>query len=35
MILCADWLKSFISEVPIQFVPTPEPFWNPDHPMQA
>ena len=35
MILCADWLKSFISEVPIQFVPTPEPFWNPDHPVQA
>jgi putative NIF3 family GTP cyclohydrolase 1 type 2 len=29
MILCADWLRSFISEVPIQFVPATEPFWNP------
>ncbi|MFC5860993.1 Nif3-like dinuclear metal center hexameric protein [Acidicapsa dinghuensis] len=27
MILAADWLKSFISEVPIKFVPAPEPFW--------
>ena len=29
MILCADWLKSFISEVPIAFVAAPEPFWSP------
>jgi len=27
---CADWLKTFISEVPIEFVPAAEPFWRPD-----
>src|SRR4051794_23434622 len=26
MILCADWLKSFISEVPVAYIPTPEAF---------
>ena len=35
MILCADWLKGFIPEVPIQFVGAAEPFWNPDQPPQA
>ena len=25
---CAEWLKGFISEVPIEFVPEPEPFWT-------
>ncbi len=29
---CAEWLKSFISEVPIEFVPAAEPFWRPDQP---
>lgn len=29
MILCAEWLKSFISEVPIEFVAAAEPFWTP------
>jgi putative NIF3 family GTP cyclohydrolase 1 type 2 len=29
MILCADWLKSFIPEVPVGFVAAPEPFWTP------
>ena len=35
MILCADWLKGFISEVPVAYVPTPEPFWNPSHPTKG
>ena len=35
MILCADWLKTFIPEVPIQFIAAAEPFWNPDHPLKA
>lgn len=35
MILCAEWLRSFIPEVPVQFVPAVEPFWNPDHPVKA
>jgi putative NIF3 family GTP cyclohydrolase 1 type 2 len=30
---CAEWLRGFISEVPIAFVPAPEPFWNPAHPV--
>ena len=24
---CARWLKTFIKEVPIEFVPAKEPFW--------
>jgi putative NIF3 family GTP cyclohydrolase 1 type 2 len=34
MIYCADWLRSFIAEVPVEFIPTPEPFWTPDHPVE-
>jgi putative NIF3 family GTP cyclohydrolase 1 type 2 len=26
---CAEWLRRFVAEVPIQFVPAPEPFWSP------
>jgi hypothetical protein len=26
---CADWLKTFIKDVKIGFVPTAEPFWMP------
>ena len=26
---CAEWLKSFITTVPIMFIPTAEPFWLP------
>ena len=26
---CAEWLKGFITEVPIQFVAAVEPFWRP------
>ena len=29
MRLCADWLKSFISEVPVQWIPAGDPFWRP------
>jgi putative NIF3 family GTP cyclohydrolase 1 type 2 len=29
---CAEWLKSFIGEVPIDFIPAPEPFWTPRQP---
>jgi putative NIF3 family GTP cyclohydrolase 1 type 2 len=25
---CARWLKSFVSEVPIEFVPAADPFWK-------
>jgi len=30
---CAEWLRGFIHEVPVGFIPAPEPFWPPDHPM--
>lgn len=26
---CAEWLKTFIKNVPVGFVPTVEPFWTP------
>jgi putative NIF3 family GTP cyclohydrolase 1 type 2 len=26
---CAEWLKTFIQDVPVSFVPTIEPFWVP------
>jgi putative NIF3 family GTP cyclohydrolase 1 type 2 len=26
---CADWLKGFVTEVPVAFVPTRQPFWLP------
>jgi putative NIF3 family GTP cyclohydrolase 1 type 2 len=26
---CAEWLKTFIPEVPIAFIPLAEPYWNP------
>jgi len=29
MRLCADWLKSFISEVPVEWIPAGDPFWRP------
>ncbi|OLB88198.1 MAG: hypothetical protein AUI17_01485 [Acidobacteriales bacterium 13_2_20CM_2_55_5] len=25
---CARWLKTFVKEVPIEFVPTRQPFWT-------
>src|SRR5580698_6555286 len=32
---CTDWLKSFMTDVPIEFVPAKEPFWNPSHPVES
>lgn len=29
---CAEWLKTFLPEVPIEFVAAAEPFWSPDAP---
>ena len=26
---CAQWLKTFITEVPVEWIPTGEPFWRP------
>ena len=30
---CAEWLRSFITEVPVEFIPAAEPFWGPDRPV--
>lgn len=27
MAYCAEWLKAFITEVPVEFIPTKEPYW--------
>jgi hypothetical protein len=27
--LCADWLKTFVTEVPIAWIPAGDPFWRP------
>jgi putative NIF3 family GTP cyclohydrolase 1 type 2 len=29
---CAEWLKGFIPEVPVEFIPAAEPYWRPDRP---
>jgi putative NIF3 family GTP cyclohydrolase 1 type 2 len=29
---CAEWLRGFIKEVPIEFITASEPFWRPDKP---
>jgi putative NIF3 family GTP cyclohydrolase 1 type 2 len=33
MRLCAEWLKTFIDEVPVEFIPAAEPFWMPQKPV--
>ena len=27
---CAEWLQTFIKEVPVQFVPAGNPLWTPN-----
>ncbi|MCJ7812664.1 Nif3-like dinuclear metal center hexameric protein [bacterium] len=27
---CARWLKTFVTEVPVEFIPSTEPFWTPE-----
>ncbi len=29
---CADWLRTFVTEVPVDFLPAAEPYWSPDRP---
>jgi hypothetical protein len=29
MTLCATWLKTFVTEVPVKWVPAGEAFWKP------
>jgi len=30
---CAEWLKSFITEVPVDYISIVDPYWNPGHPV--
>jgi putative NIF3 family GTP cyclohydrolase 1 type 2 len=30
---CADWLKDFVREVPVRFLPLIQPYWNPADPV--
>jgi putative NIF3 family GTP cyclohydrolase 1 type 2 len=30
---CAEWLRGFVPEVPVEFVAAPEPFWRPGQPV--
>jgi putative NIF3 family GTP cyclohydrolase 1 type 2 len=32
---CTEWLKSFVTDVPIEFIPAREPFWNPSNPVES
>jgi putative NIF3 family GTP cyclohydrolase 1 type 2 len=32
---CTEWLKSFVTDVPVEFVPASEPFWSPANPLQS
>jgi hypothetical protein len=29
MRVCADWLKTFVPEVPVAWIPAGDPFWRP------
>jgi hypothetical protein len=29
MLEMAQWIKTFVPEIPVQLVPASEPFWNP------
>jgi len=30
---CAEWLKTLVPGVPVEFVAAPEPYWRPDNPV--
>lgn len=32
---CAEWLRTFVTEVPVTFVAAPEPYWSPEQPVRA
>jgi hypothetical protein len=31
----AEWLRGFVSEPPVEFIPAAEPFWSPDKPVSG
>jgi putative NIF3 family GTP cyclohydrolase 1 type 2 len=32
---CTEWLKTFMNDIPVEFVPATEPFWNPANPLES
>jgi putative NIF3 family GTP cyclohydrolase 1 type 2 len=32
---CAEWLKTFLPEIPVQHIPGVEPYWNPQNPAKS
>jgi putative NIF3 family GTP cyclohydrolase 1 type 2 len=28
---CAEWLRPFITEIPVEYLPMEDPFWNPSN----
>ena len=30
---CAEWIKGFVTEVPVAYIPNIEPYWNPQDPV--
>ncbi len=32
---CTSWLRNFVAEVPIRFIPAKEPFWEPSEPANS
>jgi hypothetical protein len=35
VLIIGAWLKSFITEVPVEFIAATEPFWSPQAPPSA
>jgi putative NIF3 family GTP cyclohydrolase 1 type 2 len=31
---CAEWLRTFVTEVPVEFIAAPEPYWSPERPVK-
>ena len=31
---CAEWLRTFITEVPVEFIAAEEPYWSPAKPVK-
>ncbi|HEY6392769.1 MAG TPA: Nif3-like dinuclear metal center hexameric protein [Bryobacteraceae bacterium] len=31
---CAEWLRTFVTEVPVEFIAAAEPYWSPDKPLR-
>ena len=32
---CAEWLKTLLPDIPVDYIPGVEPYWSPQHPVQS